>query len=203
MKSSGIDANEPFPVICPASPCPANYPVQFPAPASPGTPVPAGTYYCADGDQAQPLARQYLDLFLGGDSSTTPSVGREPSLQQRALLCAACTRGPRLSTTAIRLNATTSGNEPALASNPFNLRADWGLANFDVRNAAAISGLYELPFGHGKPFLHDATGVGNWLASGWTINSIRHPAGRFPVHAAAQLQPLQHRRHAESRASVS
>ena len=39
------------------------------------------------------------------------------------------------------LNATTSGGEPALASNPFNLRADRGLANFDVRNAAAISGL--------------------------------------------------------------
>ena len=27
----GIDANEPFPVICPASPCPANYPATFPA----------------------------------------------------------------------------------------------------------------------------------------------------------------------------
>ncbi len=27
----GIDANEPFPVVCPASPCPANYPSTFPA----------------------------------------------------------------------------------------------------------------------------------------------------------------------------
>ena len=32
------------------------------------------------------------------------------------------------------LNATASGNEPALVSNPFDLHADWGLANFDVRN---------------------------------------------------------------------
>ncbi len=27
----GIDANEPFPVVCPASPCPATYPSNFPA----------------------------------------------------------------------------------------------------------------------------------------------------------------------------
>ena len=36
------------------------------------------------------------------------------------------------------LNATASGGEPALASNPFNLRADWGLANYDVRNVGVI-----------------------------------------------------------------
>ena len=66
------------------------------------------------------------------------------------------------------LNATTSGGQPALASNPFNLRADWGLGNFDVRHAAAISGVYELPFGRGKRFLHDASGLAdalpNWEA---------------------------------------
>ena len=38
----GIDANEPFPVICPASPCPANYPGTFPTGIA-NTPVPAGT----------------------------------------------------------------------------------------------------------------------------------------------------------------
>ena len=40
----GVDANEPFPVICPAAPCPANYSSKFP-PGIAGTPVPAGTYY--------------------------------------------------------------------------------------------------------------------------------------------------------------
>src|SRR6267378_3556668 len=40
----GIDANEPFPVICPASPCPATYPATFPAGIA-NTPVPAGTYF--------------------------------------------------------------------------------------------------------------------------------------------------------------
>jgi hypothetical protein len=40
----GIDANEPFPVICPAPPCPAAYPSTFPTGIA-GTSVPAGTYY--------------------------------------------------------------------------------------------------------------------------------------------------------------
>ena len=87
------------------------------------------------------------------------------------------------------LNATTSGGEPALASNPFNLHADWGLANFDVRNAAAISGVYELPFGRGKQFLHDASGVGNALASGWTINSIVTLQGGFPFTPQLSYNP--------------
>ena len=40
----GVDANEPFPVICPAAPCPAAYPANFPAGLA-GTSIPAGTYY--------------------------------------------------------------------------------------------------------------------------------------------------------------
>ena len=45
------------------------------------------------------------------------------------------------------LNATTSGGEPALVSNPFDLGADKGLANFDVRQTAVISATYVLPLG--------------------------------------------------------
>jgi len=41
----GIDANEPFPVICPASPCPATYPNITTLGVLAGAPVPAGTYY--------------------------------------------------------------------------------------------------------------------------------------------------------------
>ena len=48
--------------------------------------------------------------------------------------CAASTPGRRRIDDGDSLNATTSGGEPALASNPFDLRADRGLANFDVRN---------------------------------------------------------------------
>src|SRR6202790_3732284 len=47
----GIDANEPFPVICPAAPCPAVYPTNFPAGIA-GTPVLAGAYYLPSATQA-------------------------------------------------------------------------------------------------------------------------------------------------------
>ncbi|HKS75690.1 MAG TPA: carboxypeptidase regulatory-like domain-containing protein, partial [Terriglobales bacterium] len=40
----GVDANEPIPAICPASPCPAVFPSNFPAQLA-GQPVPAGTFF--------------------------------------------------------------------------------------------------------------------------------------------------------------
>jgi hypothetical protein len=71
------------------------------------------------------------------------------------------------------LNATTSGGEPALASNPFNLRADRGLANFDVRNVSVINGSYALPK----------------LARGWTINSVVTLQGGFPFTPQLSYNP--------------
>jgi len=87
------------------------------------------------------------------------------------------------------LNATTSGGEPALASNPFNLRADRGLANFDVRNMGVINASYALPFGPGKRLWTDATVAGKALASGWTANSIVTVQGGFPFTPQLSYNP--------------
>ena len=76
------------------------------------------------------------------------------------------------------LNATTSGNEPALASNPFDLRADRGLANFDVRNVGVINATYALPFEHS-----------NLLLKGWTLNSIVTLQGGFPFTPQLSYNP--------------
>src|SRR6516162_3195573 len=68
----GIDANEPFPVVCPASPCPATYPATFPAGIA-GTPVPAGTYYIPFVSPSTPRANTALantwTWFSVGDSN--------------------------------------------------------------------------------------------------------------------------------------
>ena len=87
------------------------------------------------------------------------------------------------------LNATTSGGEPALVSNPFDLRADRGLANFDVRNVAAVNASYALPFGPGKHFQTATSGIANALASGWTINSIVTLQGGFPFTPQLSYNP--------------
>src|SRR5262249_56388108 len=64
----GIDANEPFPVICPASPCPANYPATFPVGLA-GTPVPAGSFLVPTTTKANPTLNNTWTWFSEGVSS--------------------------------------------------------------------------------------------------------------------------------------
>ncbi len=83
----GVDANEPVPVICPASPCPAVYPANFPAPLA-GTPVPAGTYYIPAGTpKANPIAGEYLDVVLRRRQQLQrAAAGLQSSLQSRSVV---------------------------------------------------------------------------------------------------------------------
>jgi hypothetical protein len=184
----GIDANEPFPVICPAAPCPASYPGNFPAGVA-GTPVPAGTYYVPTATKPNAAIANTWTYFSEADSSYH---ALQLDLNHRFSTGFAL-RGVYTWSKTIddgdSLNATTSGGEPALASNPFNLRADRGLANFDVRNTGAVSGVYELPFGRGKRFLNNASGFGNGLASGWTMNAILTLQDGFPFTPQLSYNP--------------
>jgi hypothetical protein len=184
----GIDANEPFPVICPASPCPATYPATFPAGLA-GTPVPAGTYFVPTTTKANPTIANTWTWFSEGDSSYN-------ALQvdvNRRFSAGFTLRGVYTFSKVLddgdSLNATTSGGGPALASNPFNLHADWGLGTFDVRHIAVVTGTYALPFGHGKRFLGDREGFGNAAASGWAVNSIVTLQGGFPFSPLLSYNP--------------
>src|SRR5205085_1916383 len=49
------------------------------------------------------------------------------------------------------------------------IHADYGLANFDVRNVLHFSGTYELPIGKGKKFMGNAGGVSNAVLGGWAL----------------------------------
>jgi hypothetical protein len=49
---------------------------------------------------------------------------------------------------------------------------EYGNADFDVRNRFVLSYLYELPIGHGKSLLGNATGVTNQIFGGWQIGGI-------------------------------
>ncbi len=184
----GIDANEPFPVICPAAPCPANYPANFPAGLA-GTPVPAGTYYVPSATKANPALANTWTYFSEGDSSyqalqVDANHRFSSSFSVRGVYTWSKTIDDGDS-----LNATTSGGEPALASNPFNLRADRGLANFDVRNVGVMNASYVLPFGPGKHFWTGASGAGKALAAGWTVNSIVTLQSGFPFTPQLSYNP--------------
>jgi len=184
----GVDANEPFPVICPASPCPATYPSNFPAGIA-GTPVGAGAYFVPTSVRANPaLANTWTYFSLGDSSYNALQVDLNRRFNSGLVVRGVYTWSKTIDS-GDSLNATTSGNEPALVSNPFNLRADRGLANFDVRNAAVVSASYALPFGKGKQFLNTGRGIGNSLAGGWTINSIVTLQGGFPFTPQLSYNP--------------
>jgi hypothetical protein len=184
----GIDANEPFPVICPAAPCPATYPSNFPAGIA-GTPVPAGTYYVPTATKANPAIANTWTYFSEADSSYSAlQVDVNHRFSSGFLLRGVYTWSKTIDD-GDSLNATTSGGEPALASNPFNLRADRGLANFDVRNVGVVNASYALPFGSGRPLLNTANGIGKTLVSGWTANSIVTVQSGFPFTPQLSYNP--------------
>jgi hypothetical protein len=184
----GIDANERFPVVCPASPCPATYPSTFPVGLA-GTPVPAGTYYVPTTTRANPSLANTWTYFSEGDSSYN---ALQIDLNHRfsgGLALRGVYTWSKTIDDGDSLNATASGGEPALASNPFNLRADRGLANFDVRNVGVISAIYALPFGRGARFASNSTGFANFLMSGWNIDSIVTLQGGFPFTPQLSYNP--------------
>jgi hypothetical protein len=184
----GIDANQPFPVICPASPCPAIYPGTFPTGLA-NTPVPAGAYFVPTTTKANPTIANTWTWFSEGTSSYNAlQVDVNRRLSEGLTLRGVYTFSKVLDD-GDSLNATTSGGGPALASNPFNLKSDWGLGSFDVRNVAVVSGTYALPIGHGKRFLGDAQGFANVMASGWTVNSIVTLQNGFPFSPQLSYNP--------------
>ena len=184
----GVDANEPFPVICPASPCPATYPGTFPVGIA-GTPVPIGTYYVPTSTKPNAAIANTWTYFSEGDSSYNALQVDFNHRFSGGLAVRGVYTWSKTIDDGDSLNATTSGGEPALASNPFDLRADRGLANFDVRNVGVINATYALPFGPGKHFQTASSGFVNAIASGWTVNSIVTLQGGFPFTPQLSYNP--------------
>lgn len=52
-----------------------------------------------------------------------------------------------------------------------NLRSEWAVASFDTPQYFALSGIYDLPFGHGRRFFNHNE-VANYLIGGWQLNDI-------------------------------
>jgi hypothetical protein len=185
----GIDANTPVPTICPGSPCPATYPSTFPAPLA-GAPVPAGSYYIpANTPKANTkLANTWTWFSLGSASYNSLQVDVNHRFSHDLFLRGVYTWSKALDD-GDSLNATTSANAPALASNPYDVKADWGPATYDVRNLGVISVVYGLPFGNGKRFAGGLGKVGNGAVSGWSVNSLVVLQAGFPITPQLSYNP--------------
>jgi hypothetical protein len=184
-----LDDNEPTPAICPAAPCPAIYPANFPAPLA-GEAVPAGAYYIAPGTpNANPaLGAAWFWYSVGTSSYNALQADLNHRLSHGLVLRGTYTWAKALDD-GDSLNATAAGNAPGLVSNPFNVKADWGPATFDVRNVGVVSGTYALPFGRQQPFFSRARGFSNALIGGWTANSIVTLQSGFPFTPQLSYNP--------------
>src|SRR4029077_359057 len=60
------------------------------------------------------------------------------------------------------------------------LRRDWGPSALNITSEANISARYELPFGEGKHWLNNATGLEKKLIDGWQLNGIATFLTGFP-----------------------
>jgi hypothetical protein len=185
----GVDANAPIPTICPAAPCPATYPATFPAGIA-GTPVPAGSFFIPAGAPRAnaSLANTWTYFSIGDSSYNALQVDFNRRFAHGLALRGVYTWSKALDD-GDSVNATTTANEPGLISNPFDIRADWGLAGFDVRNVGVISAVYDLPFGRGKQFAGGVAGIRNTLISGWSTNSIVTLQSGFPFTPQLSYNP--------------
>jgi hypothetical protein len=185
----GIDGNQPFPTICPASPCPATYPINFPAPLA-GSPVPKGTFFIPAGAPKAnaTLANTWTWFGVGTSNYNSLQVDVNRRFSRGLSLRGVYTWSKALDD-GDSINGTTSANAPALVSNPFNLKADYGLATYDVRQVVAINGIYELPFGRGQAFAGGVQGWRDKLVSGWSVNSIFTAQSGFPFTPQLSYNP--------------
>ena len=185
----GIDANTPVPTICPNSPCPSLYPSNFPAPLA-NSAVPAGSYYIPAGAPKAntTLANTWTWFSVGNGSYNSLQADLNHRFSHGFALRGVYTFSKALDD-GDSLNATTAGNAPALTSNPYNLHADWGRATYNATNVAVINAIYELPFGRGKPFGKDISGLAKGFVGGWSTTSIVTLQSGFPITPQLSYNP--------------
>ena len=99
--------------------------------------------------ESQPLANTWTWFSLGDSSYNALQVDVNHRFSHGLALRGVYTWSKALDD-GDSLNGTAAANAPGLVSNPYHLRADYGLATYDVRNMGVINAVYELPFGRGK-----------------------------------------------------
>jgi len=54
----------------------------------------------------------------------------------------------------------------------FGIQGDYGLCDFDIPKVFHLSGIYQLPVGHGRQFLSHSSGIVDAVLGGWSTNWI-------------------------------
>jgi hypothetical protein len=171
-----LDANEPFPTICPASPCPAS--------------LTAGTvYYPTGAALSNPALANSTTWMSNGESSYNGLVvDANRRFRHGFQLRGVYTYSKNLDD-GTALNSSVGANAPGFVMFPLNPKLDWGPASTDVRHLAVINGSYDLPLGRGNEFWSGATGAKGKLAEGWRLSAIESLQSGFPFTPQLGFNP--------------
>ncbi len=170
-----LDANVPTQVVCPASPCPGS--------------LPAGTIFNTSATRANPNLANTYSWFSEGDSMYNAMTVDVRHRFSKGLTFRGAYTWSKAEDDGDSLNATAAANAPALVANPLNIKADWGPATYDVRNAGVISVSYDLPFGSGRQMMNSGSGPVNAIIGGWNVNSIVTIQSGFPFTPQLSFNP--------------
>ncbi len=142
--------------------------------------VPDGAQYIPVGTRPNPYLSSGFFWYTEGNSSYNAlQVDLTQRLQHGLQFRANYTWSKNLDMNS-GLTGAQNNNQAQMILDRNDLPRDWGLSALNIANQASISGSYELPFGHGKHWLGNATGITNQLAGGWQLNGIITLLSGFP-----------------------
>ncbi len=78
---------------------------------------------------------------------------------------------------------------PSAPQNFYDLKADWGPSNYDLRNLFIFGGVYVLPIGRGKTFLSNPNRFVEALVDNWNVGAIvsLHSGEAFDCNAGGDI----------------
>ncbi len=77
-----------------------------------------------------------------------------------------------MSNTDVYNSGTMAIGNTGHSADPLDPSVDWSESMWSIRHRYTMNGMFELPFGRGKKFAGDATGLKQVLLGGWSINPL-------------------------------
>jgi hypothetical protein len=167
------DQNTPPTVVCPAASCPAA--------------LAPGTIYYPTTVKANPnVANTTSWVSQGVSNYNALEVDVRKQLSHGLQLRGVYTWASNLDDGSA-WNTSVSANTPAFVMYPGNPRLDYGLAATHIRNAAAINGTWDLPFG--QTLFTSADPVTRQFIGGWSVSGIATLQSGFPFSPQLGYNP--------------
>jgi hypothetical protein len=176
------DSNTIAPLICSSPPTPAGCPaggINIKPGAQPSF-VPQGTQYIPVGKRPNPfLANGFFWNTEGVSSYNALQVDVTKRFSRGLTFRASYTFSKNLDDGS-GVASSQSQNQTQQVLDPRNPLRDFGRSALDFNHQGSGNLTYDLPFGHGKPFLNGVSGAADKLVGGWRVNGIVTLLSGFP-----------------------